>query len=125
MGRTAHVLPRFAADTSEGEVYAVDRDVLLDDIKALIEAPIDGRRADVRARVERLLTDGYAQALVLEGERLQLERQIGVVTAKLGAGGGNGLAGELSDLSDQLSLTDRTLAELRSLLASLRDRLRR
>jgi hypothetical protein len=124
MGRPAHVRAHPETDNSEGEVYAVDQDALLDDIRTLMEAPLDGRHADERAHVERILTDGYAQALVLEGERLQLERQIGAVTAKLGAGGGNGLAGELSELSDRLSLTDSTLSELRSLLASLRDRLR-
>ena len=43
----------------------------------------------------------------------------------LGDGEGNGLAVELSELSRRLSLTDRALAELRGLLASLRDRLRR
>jgi hypothetical protein len=103
----------------------VEQDVLLDDIRALIQAPIDREGAEGRAHVERVLTDGYAHALVLEGERLQIERQIGAVTARIGEGGGRGLAGQLSELSARLSLTDRTLAELRGLLASLRDRLRR
>jgi hypothetical protein len=98
---------------------------LLDDINALMQAPIEPEAAESRARVERVLTDGYAHALVLEGERLQIERQIGAVTARIGDGEGNGLAVELSELSRRLSLTDRTLAELRGLLASLRDRLRR
>ena len=103
----------------------MDRDALLDDIRALMHAPLDRDAAEGRARVERVLTDGYAHALVLEGERLQIERQIGAVTARLHAGGGRRLAGELSELSKRLSGTDRALAELRTLLASLRDRLRR
>ena len=102
----------------------MDQD-LLDDIKALMHTPIESGGAEGRARVERVLTDGYAHALVLEGERLQIERQIGAVTARIGDGEGNGLAVELSELSRRLSLADRTLAELRGLLASLRDRLRR
>jgi hypothetical protein len=103
----------------------VEQDALLDDIRALMQAPLDRDRTEARARVERTLTDGYAHALALEGERLQLERRIGAVTAQLGDGEGNGLVGELSELSERLSGTDRTLAELRGVLASLRDRLRR
>jgi hypothetical protein len=103
----------------------MDEDALLHDIRALVQAPLDGRPADVRARVERILTDGYAQALVLEGERLQIEREIGAVTARLGSPEGRNLTGELSELTHRLGRTDRALGELRSLLASLRDRLRR
>ena len=102
----------------------MNEEALLDDIRALMQAPLDRGGTETRARVERTLTDGYAHALVLEGERLQLERRIGAVTAQLGNGEGNGLVGELSELSERLSRTDRALAELRSLLASLRDRLR-
>jgi hypothetical protein len=103
----------------------VDQEALLDDIRALMHAPLEGDAADGRARVERVLTDGYAHALVLEGERLRIERQIGDVTARLHNGGSRGLARELSELSKRLSGTDRALAELRGLLASLRDHLRR
>ena len=99
----------------------LDQDTLLDDIRALMDAPRDGDRA----RVERTLTDGYAHALVLETERLRIEREIDEVTARLGAGEGDGLVGELSALSQKLGGTERALAELRFLLASLRDRLRR
>jgi hypothetical protein len=106
------------------EGLIVDQE-LLDDIKAVMQAPIEPKGGEGRARVERVLTDGYAHALVLEGERLQIERQIGAVTARIGDGEGNGLVVELSELSRRLSLTDRTLAELRGLLASLRDTLRR
>jgi hypothetical protein len=102
----------------------MDQEALLDDIRAAMQAPID-EGADGRARVERILTDGYARALVLEGERLQIERAIGAVTDRLGGGEARSLAGELSELSARLRLTDGTLSELRGLLASLRDRLRR
>jgi hypothetical protein len=115
---------RLRPDNRAGGVI-VNQEALLDDIRALMQAPIDGDGGEGRARVERVLTDGYAQALVLEGERLQIERQIGAVTARIGEGENNGLANELSALSERLSLTNRTLAELRGLLASLRDRLRR
>jgi hypothetical protein len=114
-----------AADNRRWEGQ-VDQKALLDDIQALMQAPLDRDAAEGRARVERVLTDGYAHALVLEGERLRIERQIGAVTARLHAGGGGKrLAGELSELSKRLSGTDRALMELRTLLASLRDRLRR
>jgi hypothetical protein len=103
----------------------MDQQGLLDDIRELMHAPLDRDAAEGRARVERVLTDGYAHALVLEGERLQIERRIGAVTARIGEGQGRGLAGELSELSSRLSHTDGALAELRGLLASLRDRLRR
>jgi hypothetical protein len=124
MGRSALSVSRRRPENRVGG-YDVDRDALLDDIRALIETPIDREAADARARVERILTDGYAHALVLEGERLQIERAIGAVTARLGRGESNGAAGELSELSQRLSRTDGMLSELRALLASLRDRLRR
>ena len=103
----------------------MDRQALLEDIRSLMQGPLDGDPVEARARVERTLTDGYAHALVLEGERLQIEREIGEVTARLGSDGGGRLVGELSALSQKLSRTERALAELRGLLASLRDRLRR
>jgi hypothetical protein len=103
----------------------VDQQALLDNIRALMQAPLDRDAAEGRARVERVLTDGYAHALVLEGERLQIERQMSEITAKLQARGGRSLARELSELSKRLSGTDTALVELRTLLASLRDRLRR
>jgi len=103
----------------------VNQQALINDIRAAMQTPLEADATASRAHVERVLTDGYAHALVLEGERLQIERQIGAVTARIGAGGGKGLAGELSELSDRLSRTDRALRELRAQLASLRDRLRR
>jgi len=103
----------------------VDRTVLLEDIRTLISAPLGGDQSVDRARVERTLTDGYAHALALEAERLQIERRMEHVTARIGAGERNGVVGELSRLSQQLGSTERSLAELRTLLASLRDRVRR
>ena len=103
----------------------MDEKALLEHIRALIHAPLEGDAPEARARVERTLTDGYAHALLLEGERRQLERRIGEVTARLGTGERDSLVGELSALSQKLSRTDRALAELRGVLASLRDRLRR
>ena len=55
----------------------MNQETLLEDIRALIQAPLEGDAVGARARVERTLTDGYAHALLLEGERRQLERRIG------------------------------------------------
>lgn len=97
-----------------------DRSAVLEDIRALMQAsPSD------RARIERTLTDGYAHALELEVERLQLERRIGEVTARIGAEPEAGLLDELAELSRELTRIDTSLSELRTLLASLRDRARR
>jgi hypothetical protein len=38
--------------------------------------PLEGEPETVRARMEHTLTDGYARALALEGERLQLEKEL-------------------------------------------------
>src|SRR5919201_5101172 len=65
----------------------MDRQAVLEDIRSLMQGPLDGDPVEARARVERTLTDGYAHALALEGERLRIERQIGVLTARLGTDG--------------------------------------
>jgi hypothetical protein len=103
----------------------MDQQALLEDIRSLMQGPLDSDPVEARARVERTLTDGYAHALALEGERLQIERRIDEVTSQLDTDEGGSLVGELSALSQKLGRTERALAELRGLLASLRDRLRR
>lgn len=94
--------------------------VLLDRIRALAEEPVRGPRASLLARIERTLTDGYAQALALEAERLRLERRIGEVAAALEEGDREGKARELSALARRLSTADGDLSHLRRLLSSLR-----
>jgi hypothetical protein len=99
-----------------------DRDALLRDICTLMHAPLEGERDALRARMERTLTDGYAHALALEGEALQLERELGAAAARVGKGETDGAVDRIADLSSRLRNTNSDLAELRVLLASLRDR---
>jgi hypothetical protein len=77
--------------------------------------------APALADVESTLTDGYAQALALESERLQLERRLGQVARA----GGDGAGEELTSIGRQLNTTDGELAALRRMLGVLHERARR
>ena len=94
-------------------------ELLLDDIRALVAAPITGERKRFLDDLERTLTDGYAHALALESQRLQLERRRGELL-------GNGQIGEqtqeLTALTTRIADADERLGELRGLLDSLRRR---
>ena len=89
---------------------------MIDAIVALLEP---ARTRDLDA-IERTLTDGYAKALSLEGERLRLEKRIGEVVATIDAEDATSKAHELSALSRRLEASDDDLARLRGLLAELR-----
>jgi len=95
--------------------------VLLDEITELIDQPLPRDRQPHLERVERVLTDGYAQALALEAERWRLERRIGQVASDLTTGDLERKTDELSSLTVRLRSTQRDLVELRALLGSLRD----
>ena len=69
------------------------------------------------ARLEHTLTDGYAYALLLEGESLRLEREIGQAFA----GSGDPHA-RLAGLADRRAAALRDLRRLRELLEALRSR---
>jgi signal transduction histidine kinase len=84
-------------------------------ISALIAAS-----ADDLGEIERILTDGYAQALVLEAEKWRLEKRMGEVAQELQRGDTTKKARELSTLAKQVDAKAGALAELRSLLADLR-----
>lgn len=71
---------------------------LQEELAELLTLPEDGAAAPSLATLELRLTDGYAQALALEAERLRIERRLGEV--------------------------DRELARLRPLLRSLQNRAR-
>src|SRR5438552_14765705 len=100
----------------------LDHDALLRAIRSLMHDPLEGEPDALRQRLERTLTDGYAQALALEGERIQLEKELTAVATGLGEGENDGAVARIADLSTRLRSTDTNLAELRVLLASLRDR---
>jgi hypothetical protein len=114
MGRPAHTPEAVITDTrsavGEGE------ESLIEAIEALLEP---ARNRDLDA-IERTLTDGYAKALSLEGERLRLEKRIGEVVSTIGAEDATSKAHELSALSKRLEASDDDLTRLRGLLAELR-----
>jgi hypothetical protein len=79
-----------------------------------------GADAPTLARLEEMLTEGYAQALTLEAERWRLERRLG----ELARAGGTDVADEVRSLGVRLTSADGELAELRTLLGSLNERAR-
>jgi len=97
-------------------------DVLLREITELIATAPSGERARFLARIEHTLTAGYARALELEAERLRLERRITSVAAELAADEYERRTAELASLARRASVAGADLSELRTLLASLRDR---
>ena len=90
---------------------------LFDRIESLVEQPSEGSPAVLLEAMEHTLTDGYAQALAIEGERLRTEREIAAGLAR--AEHENGAA-HLVELSERLAEQERELKRLRELLAGLR-----
>ena len=99
---------------------AIDFRALCDQLDALLAAA-PRRDQAWREEYERTLTDGYAGALCLEGERLRLERRIGEIAAQIRERE-EGSADELADLSLRLSRASGELKQLRARLAQLRQR---
>lgn len=93
---------------------------LIDRIQALVEQRPDDTPNVLVEAMEHTLTDGYAQALAIEGERLRTEREI---VAGLAAAGAERGAANLAALSERLAQQERDLKRLRELLAGLRLRL--
>lgn len=69
--------------------------------------------------MEDTLTDGYALALGLEGERLRIERRMAELARTVER---PEEAGELRRLATRLIGTEAELSEIRTLLAELRRR---
>jgi hypothetical protein len=88
---------------------------LLAQISALIAEP----ECD-RERIERTLTDGYAHALSLEGEKWRLEKRIDELAHGLQRGNTEGKAKELSSLTKRLDGNASELVLLRRRLGELR-----
>jgi hypothetical protein len=97
---------------------AEDRE-LLDRIQALIDACAVGTGL-TRNDVEPTLTEGYARALELDAECLRLERRIDRLTLDV-AEGRQIPSGKLSGLLTRLHDTEQESADLRALLAPLRE----
>jgi hypothetical protein len=94
---------------------------LADRIHELLRGDPDALRTPLVSEMEHTLTDGYARALALEGERWRIERMIGKLAAEAE---GVEHARELRRLSRQLDETDHELESLRALLEKLSERAR-
>ena len=96
--------------------------MVIDDIRALLTTPSPAPAEPFLERVDVTLTDGYAHALQLEAERWRIERRIAEVVAGLPAGADREHEPELVELSARLSSANESIASLRALLTSLRER---
>jgi hypothetical protein len=92
---------------------------LVQRIRTLLEQPGADPTTPFLNAMEHTLTDGYARALELEGERLRIERRIGDLAHRLD---GPDQIGELRDLAERLRSADDDLATLRDALAPLQQR---
>ena len=105
-------------------VGAVSEDLLLliGDIRSLLDAPATGAGAPDLQRLEETLTSGYARALALEAESLRLERRLGELVATIARESSPQLAEELTSVAHRLATHEGQIAQLRELLAPLRER---
>ena len=97
---------------------------LQEDINELLRLPENGDGAPSLAAIESTLTDGYAEALALEAERLRIERRLGEVARDAGDVSAHSVAAELAELTERLDSADGEIVRLRSLLRSLQARAR-
>ena len=115
MGRSAHDWAPAPPNTGSA----------VNDLRTLFEQIDDlmAESADVDlARFERTLTDGYARALALEGERLRLSKRINELAASLAEGGVEAKTEEIASAVERLEESGSDLSALRRALAGLRDR---
>jgi hypothetical protein len=96
--------------------------MVIDDIRDLLAAPGPAASKTFLERVDSTLTDGYAQALQLEGERWRIERRIAEVVAGLPAEADRAHEPELVELAARLRSSNERIGNLRALLTSLRER---
>jgi predicted nucleic acid-binding Zn-ribbon protein len=87
---------------------------LLQTIQTMISSETDDL-----AQIERTLTDGYAHALELEGDKLRLERRLAEITQRIDRGDASD-ARELASLAKSIHGKQGALARLRTQLAELR-----
>lgn len=85
----------------------------------MIQTMISSETEDL-AQIERTLTDGYAHALELEGEKLRLERRLTQITQRLDHGDTAENARELASLAKSIDGRQGALARLRAQLTELR-----
>ena len=92
---------------------------VLTEIRSLLDAPASAERPP-RAVVEDTLTNGYAEALAIEGERLRIERRLRALLRAEPGPSARVRMEEIAELSRRLAGADRELAGLRALLSTLR-----
>ena len=92
---------------------------MLTEIRSLLDAPADAEQPP-RAVVENTLTNGYAHALVLEGDRLRIERRLRTLLRTEPGPSARIRMEEIAELTRLLAGADRELVGLRALLATLR-----
>jgi len=93
---------------------------LLEQIDELLAEPPATGEAAMLARLERTLTDGYAYALEIEGERWRLEQRLSELTKGLHEGNRELKSREIAQLSRRLSSNGKALKALRATLRRLR-----
>lgn len=96
-------------------------DNVIRSVRALLVTLNEGTGVPSRKRIEATLTEGYAAALALDGERLRLERRMDEVTAHVAHGRGERVK-EMQKVLARLEETEQDLADLRELLTRLRVR---
>ena len=89
-----------------------DITLLFDRIRLLLDRAEPERQATAGA-VEHTLTDGYARALALDGERHRVEERIRELA------GSDEHIGEVRILKARLTLVEEELSQLRGLLGTL------
>jgi hypothetical protein len=95
---------------------------LYEDIHALLQEAPGSEQGAFLERLEHTLTDGYARALVLEAERVRLERRMDELTDGLRDDPADAPTDELATVARRLSDADEELTNLRGVLAKLRSR---
>jgi hypothetical protein len=111
------VARRQRLDTRE-TAMSNDFPLLLNQIRALLDAAPDDEAG--LAEMENTLTDGCARALLLETERVRIEKEIG----ELARGDEDPIQlEELRSLSDRRAQREAELVRLRALLELLRQRI--
>jgi hypothetical protein len=115
-------MERAAFASDNGSAMMDDLTSLLDRIAALVDERTDGAPERLLGRIENTLTDGYAQALALEGEVLRTEKEIALAVARIRGGGD---VTRLATLADRRGAAERELERLRARLQALSRRAER
>jgi paraquat-inducible protein B len=96
--------------------------MVIDDIRSLLATPNSAAPTSFLELVDETLTEGYAHALQLEAERWRIEQRIAELVATLPSETSQVDAAELAELSEHLTSANESIAGIRALLDSLRER---